>query len=281
MKKLKTIISRLNIFDYLLIFLLLSAVSFYFLFFKRGVHEIYIDVFSPSPEWTEELYPVNRWQTAALKKGYAQYNSFGETVAEVVDVYSTPWNGGKQEYAFATIKLKASYAKNTKVYSFNGNPLLIGNTFILSANSAAVEGKIINIYKSPEEKSAKLVRKKATITVRYKLQDPLVAEALLRKTELYNTDQKLMFKIIDTKIMPAVMAYPDWRGQLMRTTHPDKKDIYVTLEIPEVECSPYTCFYNHYFPLTVGLGFIMDFGDLLLAEVSTKDSIILNVEYHE
>jgi hypothetical protein len=277
MKKLRLFFKKLNLFDYFLAILFVVGISFYFLYFKRADNMIYVDVFSPSPEWTEDSYPVSRWQASALKKGEAQYNSFGQKIAEVIDVYRTPWNGGKQEYMFATLKIKATYNKNMKTYSFNGNPLLFGTNFLLEANNSSLEGKIINIYKTPEEKNANFKQKKILLTVKYRSQEPWIAEKLLKKTELRDSSQKLMFSIVDVKISLAKEFYPNWQGQMMTSIHPEKKDIIVKIEIPEAECSDYSCFYNHYFPLSVGWDFPLDFGDLVM----TYGSTITDVQYND
>lgn len=275
MKKLKLLLKKISVLDYFLAIIFISAISFYFLFFKRGDNMIYVDVFSPSPEWTEDSYPLSRWQTGALKKGDAQYNSFGQKIAEVMDVYRTPWNGGKQEYMFVTLRLKATYNKNVKTYSFNGNPLLFGNDFLLEANNASLEGKVINIYKTVEEKNSKITYKKALVTVKYRYQEPWVAEKLLNKNELYDSSGQLMFKILDLKIVPAREFNSNWQGQVVASNNPERKDILMKIEVPNVECSAQNCFYNHYFPLTVGWEFPVDFGDLVM----TKYSSIVDVEY--
>ncbi len=273
---LKKLLKKLSLLDYLLAILFVAAISFYFIFFKRNDNIIYIDVFSPSPEWTEDSYPVSRWQTSALKKGDIQYNSFGQKIAEVIDVYKTPWNGGKQEYMFVTLRLKATYNKNVKTYSFNGNPLSFGNDFLLEANNAVLEGKVINIYKTIEEKNAGLKHKKALLTVRYKSQEPWIVKKLLQKTELRDDTQQLMFSIVDIQVSPAKEFYPNWQGQIVASIHPEKSDIVVKMEIPDVECSEYNCFYNHYFPLAIGWDFPLEFGDL-----TVTGSTIIDVQYND
>lgn len=277
MKKLKLFFKKIKIFDYFLAILFIAGISFYFLYFKRADNMIYVDVFSPSPEWTEDSYPVSRWQASALKKGDAQYNSFGQKIAEVIDVYRTPWNGGKQEYMFATLKLKATYNKNMRTYSFNGNPLLFGNDFLLEANNSSLEGKVVNIYSTIEEKNANLINKKVILTVKYKYQESWVVDKLLEKTEFRDTSNQLMFSILNRKITAAEEFYPNWQGQVVTSFHPNRKDILLEIEIPNAECSQYNCFYNHYFPLTVGWEFPLDFGDLVM----TKYSTIVDVKYND
>ena len=268
---------KFTLLDYLIIILVISGIAFYFFLFKRETDMIYIDVFSPSPEWTEDSYPVARWQTEGINKGDISYNSFGQTSVEVIEVQKAPWNAGKQEYMFVTLKLKANYDKNTKVYSFNGNPLLLGDEFSLESNAFFLEGRIVNVYRNYNERSENLKHKKAFVTVVYRYQEPSVAEKVSTKSELYDSSGKLLLKIKNIEMSPAEEFNADWQGKVIQSFNPVKKDIFIEVEIPDVECSQYNCFYNHYYPLAIGWDFPIDFGDLTMR----GESVITNVEYYE
>jgi len=274
-KKVKTFLKKLTLFDYLLILLLIGGVFFYLFLFKREQDTIYVDIFSPSHDWSEDSYPINRWQAEALKKNGKAYDTLGNEIAEIVDVYRIPWEGGGKEYIFATLKLKATYNKNLKVYSFQGSPLLVGNDFSIEMSDAALEGRVINIYKDVDEINSKLKPKEVIITVIYRHQEPVIVEKFSTKTELYNSAGELMLKIIDFQTNNSKSYEPNWQGQVVQSIHPSNQDVVVKILIPKTTCSEYSCFYNQNFPLTVGFSFGIDFGDLVVG----KDSIITDIEY--
>jgi len=274
-KKVKTFLKKLTLFDYLLVLLLISGVFFYLFLFKREQDTIYVDIFSPSHDWSEDSYPINRWQAEALKKNGKAYDTLGNEIADIVNVYRIPWEGGGKEYVFATLELKATYNKNLRVYSFQGSPLLVGNDFSIELSNTALEGRVINIYKDIDEINSRLQPKKVLITVIYRHQEPAVVEKFSTKTELFNSAGELMLKVIDFQTDHSKSYEPNWQGQIVQSIHPSNQDVIVKILIPKATCSEYSCFYNQNFPLTVGFGFGIDFGDLVVG----KDSIITDIEY--
>lgn len=255
----KQIQKKLNLVDYLIFIIILFSILVYFLLFKRQKETVIVDIFTPSPTWSSsEFQPKPYWQTNALTSGLELYNSLGQLIATINQISRIPTKQGSQEFYYISMKVEAYYNKNTHTYTFNNKPLLVGNNLEIESGKTLLTGQVVGIYKNNDEKKTLSKQKKAIVTVKFRDQDPWVAEQFI-KIDLKDNAQQPIIKTVKAFISPAEKSEGNWQGQLVKTTDPLKKDVLVTFELHHITCTDTNCFYNTYFPLSVGTLFPVDF----------------------
>jgi hypothetical protein len=140
-----------------LFLLVVGAFSLYFLRKDSFVYaELYLTEREESKHWLN--YPDSYYYDD-LKVGLAEKNELGKEIATIVDVYRMN-TSYQHEQALATVKILANYNKATGVYSFQGQPLIVGDYQRFKVGSLRVQGYLLSL--SAEQKTAK--EKEYTVT---------------------------------------------------------------------------------------------------------------------
>ena len=95
-------------------------------------------------EWWWEGQPPYYWYVQDLSLGQESYNTFGEKVAEIVNIENFD-SGGPRRMIFIEMKLAAFFNKKKKVYMYNYQPLEIGGPIDLSFGKNNIRGLITYI----------------------------------------------------------------------------------------------------------------------------------------
>lgn len=141
----------------------LCVVIFFSLIFLRQDKYVFVRLFLTQREeakyWSN--FPDNFYYRK-LQVGLSEKNELGKSIAEVTDVFRTNTTYSN-ELGIATIKLKANVNKTTGVYSFQGQPLIIGEYQRIRMGSILLQGYLIDISIENEEYKEKVYRVKAII----------------------------------------------------------------------------------------------------------------------
>lgn len=139
--------------DFLSLFAIFFFTAIIYFFFSRKTEylNITIRLFNQdSPEYSLDSNQPKAWYIEQIKKGKAQKNLLGETLIEIVDVYSYP-NGNIYNDVYVTLKIKAIQNKITKQYIYEGSPLLIHDIKSFKIQDLMLNGEIIDLTNKPRE----------------------------------------------------------------------------------------------------------------------------------
>ncbi len=180
LNKLKKRLQRPSTTDLLLLFAIFFMTATVYFFFSRKTEYLYITLrlFNhDAPEYVLDSNQTKAWYIEQVRVGKAQKSQLGETLIEIVDVYSYP-NGDVYNDVYVTIKLKAVQNKITKQYVYEGSPLLIHDVKSFKIQDLLVVGEIIDLYQRE--------RKLQKFKVAFELQPKRVGY------ELHNNSQALI-----------------------------------------------------------------------------------------
>jgi len=128
-----------------------TAITYFFFSRKTEYLSITVRLFNQdSPEYSLDSNQPKAWYIEQIKKGKAQKNLLGETLIEIVDVYSYP-NGYVYNDVYVTLKIKAIQNKITKQYVYEGSPLLIHDIKSFKIQDLMLNGEIIDLTNKPRE----------------------------------------------------------------------------------------------------------------------------------
>lgn len=256
-KKIKKI-SSLDIIALFTIFFI-TASAYFFLSRKTEYLNITIKLFNQdAPEYAIDSNLPKSWHIEQIKLGKAQKNQFGETLVEIVDVYSYP-NAYVYNDVYVTLKVKAIQNKITKQYLFEGSPLLIHDIRSFKIQDLLIHGEIIDIY----EKEHETQKLKILLAVHPKTQDYLNnSESLILGVENYianllkegltvsDSKNTEIVKIIKVEKKPGVRIITTLNG-LMRYPDPERTQVYLYIELLADKINNYY-FYRKKETLSVG-----------------------------
>jgi hypothetical protein len=270
---------KIRLLDFAIFLLIVFFGVFYFTQIKQTSQTVIIDLVPTNPDWTTQTINPPYQTVDQIKIGQSVYNSFGNPIAEIVNVSLTPDNGGLQESFLISLKVSVKSSANGKSFAYEGQPLAIGNNFTLNTDHSQLIAKIVGLKPASNPSP---VSKHAKITVNYYGQNPWVIESL-KKLNYTDNQGKVLLKTLSTSVNPAVEVHPNWLGQLVKTTNPLKKDISITFDLSELSCSQFNCFFINRYPLTLGSPFMTNFNSVQLDTNNYwhPDSSITKIEYYE
>lgn len=141
----------------------LCVVIFFSLLFLRQDKYVFVRLFLTQREeakyWSN--FPDNFYYRK-LAIGLTEKNELGKSIAEITDVFRTN-TSYTNELGIATIKLKANANKTTGVYSFQGQPLIIGEYQRIRMGSILLQGYLIDVSIEMPEYNEKIFHVKAII----------------------------------------------------------------------------------------------------------------------
>lgn len=230
-------ISSMDIFILFAVFFI-TALAYFFFSRKTEYLNVTIRLFNQdSPEYVLDSNQPKAWYVEQIKVGKSQKNQLGETLVEVVDVYSYP-NSYVYSDVYVTLKIKAVQNKITKQYVYEGSPLLIHDVKSFKIQDLLVNGEIIDIFENKREtKKFKITFELQPKRVNYeyvnngqsliKGVDNYVADLIIKGLSIKDSKGQQIFLIneVSKKIGERILATE--RGIL---SIPDQERTQVTIE---------------------------------------------------
>lgn len=238
----------ITMFDAIVAICFILAIISFFIFYSRKSAVVYISTVNNFQDWPEDTPPSPYWISNSVKIGDKARDSFGGERAEVVGIDSSEW-GGDRSFLRLRLKVNALYNKKTRIYLLEDQPLLIGNRLSLDIGKIHYEGVISYVGTNLDdfEKDYKLAEVNfASLKVL-----PWIASVYSTDFEVKNTQGESIFKIISSKIEPALQQVTTSNGTMLLKRDPYLKDVYFTAKL-KVRCYQGTCYFNDIYPIRVG-----------------------------
>ena len=223
----KVFINKLNIFDYLIIFLLLFVLIFFIHNrLQRRVVWTNVRVAVENVDWwygsgTSPRY----WYANSLLPGAQAKDAFGQTVAEVVNIDNYD-QGGPYRMIFVDLKLRVDFDKKKNQYLYEFKPLTTGSSLIINFPENQLRGIIVNAGEQEIDyfyKTIKVVKRGLLNST---------ADTILAGDQAYDTNGNLIAEILEIKKETHTFyTYSDIRGEMIKTYNPDYRDLTMLVKI--------------------------------------------------
>lgn len=228
---------NINLFDVLVLTAIILVIGvFLWLRASKKTEWINVRLVVANDEWWWEGQPPQWWYVDDLKVGQTAYNSFGEKVAEIYNIESFD-TGGYKRRAFIDLRLKGAYEKKRQIYTYNFQPLQIGKPLDLTFGKHNVRGLITYIDK------IEIDYKQKKIQVRLAQVNTWIAESIRNGIEMKDSQGRVLAVVESVEVRPyTYYEFSDIRGQMIKVTNPDFREVLVTLTINTFESGGYTYF---------------------------------------
>jgi hypothetical protein len=231
--------------------LFLTASIYFFLSRKTEYLHITLRLLNnPYSEYSLGTDTPYAWYVEKIKTGKSQKNQLGETLIEIVDVYSYPEPLITNE-TYVTLKIKAVQNKITKQYLYEGNPILVHDFKSFKVQDLLINGEIIAINQNdPEYKKFKIVLEVLPKDLK---EFTNVSDSLIKGVKNYIADQLYEGLIIEdnqntelvkiTKIEKKhgerIIATPNG---LVKALDPDRTQVFLHLDLLAEKINDYYFF---------------------------------------
>jgi len=266
MKRIGKVFTSLKLTDYLLAVLVVVGIIGTLLFFTRKKTTLLVDLTAYPQEFREEPFPPSYIESSTISVGDAEYNWSGEKIAEIKDVTKSEWPGNRRA-VMVTAQINVVYNPQTKHYTYNDIPILVGNKLILNTEQSVFTGQIVNVYQNENERYRHFQHKKASVTVLVRDIETWHADAL-KNFEARNSKGDAIARTTGITITASQKDVETDRGQIVRGYSTITKDALVTMDLDPVYCLDSVCYFNTFVPLKVGGLFWVQSGDTLIEKAS-------------
>ncbi|HOP39188.1 MAG TPA: hypothetical protein PL154_02910 [Candidatus Woesebacteria bacterium] len=223
----KVFISKLNFFDYL-VFFLLFLVLLFFIYNRLQRRVVWTNVRIAVENvdwWYGSGAPPRYWYANDLAVGDQAKDSFGQTVAEVVNIDNYD-QGGPYRMIFVDLKLRVDFDKNKNQYLYEFKPLSVGSSLIINFPQHQLRGIIVQTGADEIDYFFK------TIKITKQRISNFVADEADVGDKVYDAQGNLVAEILDfTKSTNSYYEYSDIRGQKIKVTDPDYSDLDIVLKV--------------------------------------------------
>lgn len=223
----KVFINKLNIFDYLIIFLLLFVLIF-FIYNRLQRRTVWTNVRIAVENvdwWYGSGTPPRYWYANNLLAGAQAKDAFGQTVAELVNIDNYD-QGGPYRMIYVDLKLRVDFDKKKNQYLYEFKPLTAGSSLIINFPENQLRGIIINAGEQEINyfyKTIKVVKKGLLNST---------ANTILAGDQAYDTNGNLIAEILEIeKEIHNFYTYSDIRGEMIKTYNPDYRDLTMLVKI--------------------------------------------------
>ncbi|KKS98444.1 MAG: hypothetical protein UV73_C0002G0158 [Candidatus Gottesmanbacteria bacterium GW2011_GWA2_43_14] len=185
---------------YLLVFLIVLAVSVVSLYFRKQARsqDVYLSVMLIRPMNLSFNIPqdtVPYWYSQAVSIGDTEGNPLSGKTASVVgkDVFEVINYGQK---VIVHLRVKASRDKSG-IYLYRNKPLAVGSTIRLNLNSLEADGIVRYVGEEPQAKIEKNMR----ITVRGRLIDKSIFDKIIAGEVLKDSRDREIARVVDKNLI--------------------------------------------------------------------------------
>lgn len=223
----KSFISQLNFFDYLIVFLLFLVLIFFI--YNRSQRKVV---------WTEVRIAVENidwwygsgtapryWYANNLAVGDQAKDSFGQTVAEVTNIDNYD-QGGPYRMILVDLKLRVDFDKNKDQFLYEFKPLVVGSSLIINFPQNQLRGIIVQSGEKNIDYFFKTIRVIKTGVLKE------VAEQVNVGDQAYDSEGNLSAEILEIKKeVHNAYTFSDIRGEMIKAFNPDYTDLEITLKV--------------------------------------------------
>lgn len=230
-QKSKFFISKFNFFDYLVIFLLILALSF-FIYNRLRRQSVWTNVRLSVENvdwWYGNDSPPKFWYVNTLEVGDEVKDSFGQKIAEVINIDNYD-QGGPYRMIFVDLKVKVDFDKNKNQYLYEFKPLTIGSSLILNFPENQLRGLVVQVGEDDIDYFFKTIKVVNQGVQRKVLK--AVADQVAVGDRVYDLDGNVMAEILEVKKeISNWYEYSDVRGEMIEIYNPDYRDLEIVLKV--------------------------------------------------
>lgn len=205
---------------FVIVISIVSAYSAYKVFFT-GSSTVYVRIKFGQGLWWASTSKPNIWFINAIKKGEKEYDLFGKSSAELLEVRHYPSQDSDQQVKnntgydiYLTVKLEANINKKINKYMYKRAIINVGSPIEIELSSVHVTGTVIAI--DTKNFQDKYVDKTVLLVYRegFYADYPYLYDGIVVGSKYFDGVDNV-FEILDKKIQENTISVPDSSGNLI------------------------------------------------------------------
>jgi len=233
LKRNKNVLKEISVFELLSVFILLITVFYFKVYGKTSPEQVLVQIKLTSPEsyYARNYFEPPFWIFNSIEVGDGLLSFSGEKKIEIIskDWYENTLGDDDTKLkgsGFLIIKVVANCNNTTKVCTYNGQNLIVGNSIEFDLVNTKVFGVIYRTEKDLEYKS-----KDITIKTLLRGYPNELAEYIPSKKHYLDLNGNPRYSILEKKILPAKVSVPRDNGTIAIGYDPLKKNVELVLKL--------------------------------------------------
>lgn len=274
MERIKKKLSKLTVFDFILITTFsLGIIFFAYIFFRKPV---FVTITVKVGE-DNIIYPsggVRDWFSQLFYTGMGERDGLGKLQAEIIEILSYDTAPNKKD-VYLKLKLRSVYTKSSSQYSYKGKPVLVGYPIKLQLDNLNVEGLITDIEgtRDPRQKETLLIESKILYESRVFMETngvrEYVADAIKIGDKIYDSKKSAVITVVDKKVENSKKVVTTSAGQVIVSSNPLLKDVSLTLKVEAIKINGKYYLFDDV-PILIGQEIPINFPFLSIWPIVTK-----------
>lgn len=159
------------------VFLVVMASVFFFFLRKAAYVDIILRI--SQSDLIDSYYGLPVWYFQNLKTGTEQKDLLGRPVISILKNYEYQTQNSSVRIVYLTMRLLATYDQRSKMYTYEGTPLLVGSYQSFKFNGVLIKGIIQGVEDSGKSQGSKKYLVEGFLNPEFNLnQDPYAANTL-------------------------------------------------------------------------------------------------------
>lgn len=220
------------------------------------------------------FYKPPNWYVENLKIDTTDNDLLSRENLRIVDVYYYPVANTSEQAVFVTLKIRAVFNKHTQQYSYQGQPLLIGEHRIFKLGSVVIPGFISKLGDSVQAQKTKKVIVRGVVETednedienngetRFVGIKNYLAQKLIPGTEIKDSKGRVITKILEAEKKPGYREFI-YANSLTKVVDPERTKVKLVLEMTLQEINGFSL-YREEERVALGEKLLLSFEDFVL-----------------
>jgi hypothetical protein len=244
----KKFLSKISIFDFILLSVVALFAVLFFVFFHRKAEFVNIRVSVTDRDVLYAQVKPKSWYAGQFQVGDVEKDTIGQPIAEIVNVET--FNVTAEEKAvYLDIKVKATYDSRTQQYSSRGRVLNFGAPMRFNFSKVTFDGIVTDFPGSDTDKN---VQKGQTVFEGIvRAIEPSLAASIKKGDQVVDSNQHVLAEVTNVEVRPAEKVTPTAQGELLLKKDPLYKDVLITVRV-ETKFFAHELYAFDFFPVKIG-----------------------------
>jgi hypothetical protein len=208
---------------------------------------VILKVYENSVDWQNQKMQI--WFYRVFKPGMTEKDASGNPMAEVVGVHKYD-DRPDNPVTYLTVKLKTVFNNGQQVYTYKGKNVLVGSAIPFIFDNVNVEGMVVSMDAERRLHKKRLAVKAQLFDPEDKGTMPFVADAITEGSTVKDSWGDVVLTVKKATMVPAQKLVTTSGGDILLSTDPLRKDIYMDLEIAVTDVNGKYYFYDS-IPVTI------------------------------
>lgn len=229
LKEMKKLISKNNLFSFLIAVLILSLIGVGVKFLLKKEDWVVVEMWGTGGEWWWQTEAPPYWIANAIQVGDVEYDAGGKKIGEVIEIRK--YEDSAEKNFLVKARLKVDISPQTGILKYKNEDLEIGRPLVIKPAGKTFTGNVVwmeGIEDKRERKGMEVMVKKYKIF-------PWLAETINVGDQMTSENGEIIAEVLDKEVSLAETTVVTDRGEVLARQDPLRRDVTLKMSLEAVK----------------------------------------------